>query len=249
MNFPRRSPRRSARFFRVAGDFRADGCLRQLSDLQCNFIKLQLKHCPDLHWSGGQQFTRLQEVSLRGLKYYITHTIAVQKSNNSTVNIDRALHLNSTFFPNPTWLSLLFLPFFHARKNRSHHIKCQGIKEEYVGALRCIVERPRSERFVCKIKRKWRQNKIAFNEGKILPFISNYQFGASSTYICAAANAFFMFLALHTILFNKSLGNMWESIKQSIFIKSIWINSRNLLAFLCYQQSALLMIDKHFRSG
>lgn len=46
----------------------------------------------------SRRITWSQEVRLTGLKYYITHTIAAPKSNNSTVNIDRAMHLNSAFF-------------------------------------------------------------------------------------------------------------------------------------------------------
>jgi hypothetical protein len=67
-------------------------------DLQSNFSSLTLSLVDRL--SANNSFTRPQEVSLTGLKYYITHTIAALKSNNSTVNIDRCLmHFQRSTFP------------------------------------------------------------------------------------------------------------------------------------------------------
>lgn len=99
--------RSSSRFFVRAEISGLTKCIRQLPFYKVIFFSL---NSPD-HKESLSSFSlkhknnNLQDCrrsALTGLKYYITHTISGQKSNNSTVNIDRVQHLNSTFFNLPS---------------------------------------------------------------------------------------------------------------------------------------------------
>ena len=103
-NFPSSSSFFVSFFVEISG---LTKCIRQLP-LQSNlsFSLNSFVHKESLSsFSLQHKNNNLQDCrrsALTGLKYYITHTISGQKSNNSTVNIDRAQHLNSTFFNLPS---------------------------------------------------------------------------------------------------------------------------------------------------